>query len=214
MKWIALRRLKRAVFAPWRAMALRLRGFSDVFSFPFDTSQPLNEHAEATLKAGCTLLETLGIDYFVCDGTILGMVRDDRLIPHDNDIDVCVVGEVNLAGVKAAFAAAGFKVGRELYHRGVIQQLIFYSAEQIIFDICFWHKKGDGFSYQYVPELRKGRRQPDHYCDTRDYVAFRGKTYPTHGNIREWLREHYGDDWTIPKKSKGDWRLDVRGIIE
>lgn len=214
MKWTLLRRFKRAALAPWRALKLRRRGFQDFFSFPFDISSPLNEHAEGVLRAGCTLLEQLGVEYFVCDGTILGIIRDNRLIPHDNDLDVCVVGEVNVGKVKAVFSAQGFSVGRELYHRGVIQQLIFYSPEHVIFDICFWHKKGDGFSYQYVPELMKGRRQPDHYCDKRDYVDFRGKSYPTHGNIREWLREHYGEDWTVPKKSKGDWRLDVQGIIK
>ena len=198
----------------WQFLVLRYRGFSDFYSFPFDVSAPLNEHAGDILKAGCILLESVGVDYFVCDGTILGIVRDDRLIPHDNDIDVCVVGEVDLVSVKAAFVAEGFTVGRELHYRGVIQQLVFYSSENIIFDICFWHKKGDGYSYQYVPELKKGRRQHDHYCDTRDYVAFRGKNYPTHGNIKEWLREHYGDDWMIPKRSKGDWRLDVMDIIK
>ena len=207
-------RFKLAVHSRWSKLVLRCRGFRDFYSFPFDVSDPLNQHAESTLKLGCTLLESAGVAYFLCDGTILGIVRDDRLIPHDNDIDVCVLGEVDLASVKAAFLGNGFRIGRELYYRGVIQQLIFYSPEHVIFDICFWHKKGDGYSYQYVPELKKGRRQHDHYCDTRDYVEFRGKSYPTHGNIKGWLKEHYGDDWTIPKQYKGDWRLEVRDIVK
>ena len=208
-----LRQLKRSVHAVWSRWVLRYRGFNDFYSFPFEVSDPLNEYAEETLEKGCSLLESLGVAYFLCDGTILGIVRDNRLIPHDNDIDVCVVGGIDVPRVKAAFAARGFTVGRELYYRGVMQQLIFYSAEHVIFDICFWHKKGDGYGYQYVPELKKGRRQHDHYCDSHDYVTFRGKRYPTHANIKQWLQEHYGDDWTIPKQVKGDWRLDVKDII-
>jgi hypothetical protein len=192
---------------------MRSRGFRDFYQFPFDVSNPLNEHAGKTLDEACSLLESQGINYFLCDGTILGIVRDNRLIPHDNDIDVAVVGEVDLDSLKAAFNAIGYTVGRELYYRGRIQQLIFYSKHQVIFDICFWHDQGDGYCYLHVPEVEKGRRQSKRYFDECDYVVFHDKKYPTHGNIREWLREHFGDDWLIPKKYKGDWRLETRDII-
>lgn len=191
----------------------RSRGFKDFYKFPFDVSNALNEHAEHTLEEACALLEAQGIKYFLCDGTILGIVRDNQLIAHDNDIDVSVVGEVDLYALKKAFKARGYTVGRELYYRGCIQQLIFFSAHHVIFDICFWHDKDDEYYYQDVPELEKGRRQRKHHFEECEFVDFRGKSYPTHGNIKGWLREHFGDDWMIPKKSKSDWRLETRDII-
>jgi hypothetical protein len=208
-----LRWVKRILFRAWGYVNLRRRGFRDFYQFPFDVSNPLNEHAEKTLSEACALLESEGIKYFLCDGTILGIVRDNRLIPHDNDIDVSVVGDVDLDALKTAFISNGYSVGRELYYRGCIQQLIFYSAHQVIFDICFWLDLGDEYYYQFVPELEKGRRQSKRYFDECDDVIFRERTYPTHANIKEWLRENFGDDWTIPKHSKGDWRLENHGII-
>lgn len=208
-----LRWFKRFLFRGWVYVLTRSRGFRDFYEFPFDVSNPLNEHAEKTLAEACSLLESQGINYFLCDGTILGIIRDEQLIPHDNDIDVSVVGDVDLDALKAVFKSKGYAVGRELHYRGRIQQLIFYSEHQVIFDICFWHDKGDEYYYQDVPELKKGRRQSKRHFDECDYVIFREKTYPTHGNIKEWLREHFGDDWMIPKQSKEDWRLETRDII-
>jgi len=84
----------------------------------------------------------------------------------------------------------------------------------MIIDICFWNGKGDEFYYHYVPEVIKGRRQKKKWYNTHDYAIFHVKKYPTHANIKEWLREYFGDDWTTPKQSKGDWRLDVRDVIK
>lgn len=206
--------LKKIVFKMIHSIRNLIRGYSDYFEFPFDVSLPLNQCAETVLDEGGRILESLGIPYYVCDGTILGIVRDDRLIPHDNDIDVAVASEVNIEELIAAFSAKGYKVGRKVYHYGKIQQLIFYSSEFVIFDICFWRLREEGYCYHYVPEVPKGRRQAAKYFGSPEFIYFRGRQYPTHPDIREWLREHYGDDWKIPRKIKGDWRLDVKDIVE
>ena len=175
---------------------------------------PLNEYAESVLNEGGAILESLGIAYYVCDGTILGIVRDDRLISHDNDIDVAVSTEVNIDRLIEAFENISYTVGRCLYYKGKIQQLIFYSKHNVIFDICFWYPKYDGYYYHYVPEVPKGRRQHEEYFMQPEFIKFRGRDYPTHPNIKKWLLEHYGEDWQVPKRAKGDWRLDVKDIVK
>lgn len=192
----------------------RVRGYSDFYSFPFDVSTPLNEYAEQVLNEGCSILESLNIPYYVCDGTILGIVRDNKLIPHDNDIDVAVNCDCDADNLIAAFAQKGYKVGRKVFYKGKLQQLIFYSVNYVIYDICVWQAAADGYCYHYVPEVPKGRRQSAIFFGTPEYVTFRNRRYPTHPGIREWLREHYGEDWHIPKFTKGDWRLDVKDIVK
>jgi hypothetical protein len=205
---------KNKVRSAFMLLRERMRGYSDFYSFPFDVSTPLNQYAEQVLEEGCCILEALNIPYYVCDGTILGIVREDRLIPHDNDIDVAVTCEVDLTQLIGAFVDKGYTVGRKVFYRGKIQQLIFYSSHQVIFDICFWRPAADGYSYHYVPEVPMGRRQPTIYFTGTESVRFRERGYPTHPQIRKWLREHYGDDWQVPKQVKGDWRLDVKDIVE
>lgn len=192
----------------------RLRGYRDFYSFPFYEGTPLNDKAAGTMEEACGFLEHLGIEYYICDGTALGLVRAGQFIPHDNDIDVAVLGEIDIPAVKRVFLAAGYKVGREVYFRNKLQQLIFYSRDQVIFDICLWRDRGDGYAYHFVPEIEKGRRQLCSNFSGADMIPFCGRSYPTHPNIREWLRAHYGDDWMTPRSARGDWRDEVQDIIK
>jgi len=191
----------------------RLRGFRDYYHFPFEVNLPLNESASDVMREACGILDKLGVGYFICDGTALGLVRDGRFIPHDNDIDVAVFGEADLTSIKEAFFACGYRVGREASFRNRVQQLIFYSESRVIFDICFWYDGGDGLAYHFVPEIAKGRCQPNSNFVGHDTLTYQGHEYKTHPNIREWLRSHYGDDWMVPRVYKGDWRDEVLDII-
>ena len=98
-----LRAFKTFFYQQCSSISMRYRGFKDYYIFPFDVSTPLNEHAEYTLKEACSLLESIKVNYYLCDGTILGIIRDERLIPHDNDIDVSVLGAVDLDVLKNTF---------------------------------------------------------------------------------------------------------------
>ena len=42
------------------------------------------------------LLNTNNIHYWLCHGTLLGIIRDKKLIPWDHDIDVAVWKDNNL----------------------------------------------------------------------------------------------------------------------
>lgn len=192
----------------------RYRGFRDYYSFPFDVALPLNDKAPRVMEEACTVLENLGIDYYVCDGTALGLAREGKFISHDNDIDVEILGDVDIAAIKRAFWLLGYKVGREVFFRARIQQLIFFSRDEVIFDINFWYDEGNGYAYNRVPELKNGRRQAmKNFCG-HEMIHFQGRAYPTHSNIKEWLRAHYGDDWMVPRHSRGDWRDDAQDIVK
>lgn len=193
---------------------LRLRGYEDYFNFPFDVNLPLNTHANQVFLESCKILDDLGCNYFVCDGTILGIYRDNRFIAHDNDIDVAIYGDYDITKIIKKFETLKYKVGRIVRYKGKVQQLIFYSPDNVIFDICFWRDGGDGHAYHFVPEVEAGRRQDKSYYEKKDFVTFLDRTIPTHFNIEKWLEEHYGSDWKIPRQAKGDWREDAKDIIK
>ena len=38
----------------------------------------------------CDILKINSINYWICHGTLLGIVRENRILPWDNDIDIGV----------------------------------------------------------------------------------------------------------------------------
>ena len=207
-----LKAIKRRLQNLIQKIAYKLRGFDDHYFFPFDVSKPLNSHSHDVLIECTQVLEVNGVNYFLCDGTILGIYRDNRLIPHDNDIDVAVFGDFDVEILKNSFLKLGYSVGRELYYGNKIQQLTLYSKNEIIFDICFWRDHGDGYAYHYVPEVKNGRRQRVEYFN-QVAINYRNHRFFTYSNLESWLLEQYGESWSIPENAKGDWRLGLKDII-
>ena len=62
------------------------------------------------LKIACKLLKDNNINFWVCHGTLLGIIREGRLLPWDKDIDLGVWGhETDRANIARIFESAGYK---------------------------------------------------------------------------------------------------------
>ena len=48
------------------------------------------EKALSNLKDLCLCFNNNSVEYWLSCGTLLGVIRDNSLIKHDNDVDVCV----------------------------------------------------------------------------------------------------------------------------
>ena len=64
---------------------------------------------ESVLFKAIDILETLKIDYWVTDGTLLGIIRENRILPWDSDVDLGVrKSEVSISEIVNIFKAHGF----------------------------------------------------------------------------------------------------------
>ena len=64
---------------------------------------------ESVLFKAIDILEALKIDYWVTDGTLLGIVRENRILPWDSDVDLGVwKSEVSTSEIVNIFKANGF----------------------------------------------------------------------------------------------------------
>ena len=86
------------------------------------------------------LLDKNKIIYWVCHGTLLGIVRDKNLIPWDHDIDIAVWDEKNL---KEKFKLIMFKNNYKLKEKYLLEDdlLTFIKKGGREIDINFYHKK-------------------------------------------------------------------------
>lgn len=182
-------------------------GFWDELHIPFNHNAPMPPGGIQVMERCCTALEELNLNYFLTDGTLLGLIREGRFIPHDNDIDVNIIGEAEFKEIHSMFLRKlGMTLGRKTMYRRRIQQLIYYTADRIIFDMVFW--KVDGDNIKNYAELGFMREQPYSFYRKPGEISFCGKTYPVPFPVDEWLAMRFGADWRIPKVSKGNWMDD------
>lgn len=64
-------------------------------------------------KSTIEILNNNKIDYWICHGTLLGIVRDNKLIHWDNDIDIAFFeNEIDKNKLLKLFIEKGFKKKR------------------------------------------------------------------------------------------------------
>lgn len=187
------------------------KSFIDFFFVTFDVNKPLPENALNSLFDALNILDDLKIKYFITDGTILGIYRDKNLISHDNDLDIALIDDKKLFILSIALIKSGWLPIRFMAKDFHIYQLIFYK-KKVILDFCNWKRKSDDIVF-LAPEINGIRLQNMKYYKPTTYYI-NGRSYLSHSFIEEWLQIHYGKDWNIPKKFKGDWREDTNDIIE
>ena len=74
-----------------RGVALGPHGFTQTFSLMPESKK--NDIARELSQMFNLLKDDFGVEPFVSSGTLLGIVRDGDYIPHDDDLDVCYVGQ-------------------------------------------------------------------------------------------------------------------------
>lgn len=187
----------------------RIRGFNDFFSFPFDISQPMPKTAADELVSIVNFLNSQKIEYWLADGTLLGLVRDGKLIDHDTDLDFYLTDPNSIAKISEYLEIREYKVGRFLSRRGRPLQIAFYSQSQLVIDFLIWDKRPDGDYCWTAPEIRGVRLQASSFFDSAEYLVWNETQIRTFSNHIGWLELVYGETWSIPEKKKSDWTKSV-----
>lgn len=197
-----------------RSVAYNIKnvGF-DYQHFPFDTRAALPPFAAREMLHIYNSLKDV-FDIRITDGTALGIIRDGRLIEHDNDLDYDIVvnspNEPRL--LYKLIKERGLKLGRIAVWNGLIQQMAFYDKENIIHDFLFW-RQDDEF-YVNFSELGYVRKQALEHYGSFSSIEFSDQIIKVPGNYEKWLISRYGETWNIPKNYKGDWKDDCTDLMK
>jgi SAM-dependent methyltransferase len=150
-------------------------------------------------EAGDLLKAKFGIDLMPMYGTLLGIVRDGELIPHDDDFDMCYVSRQTTdhgicqeaLDIMECLREAGYKVNKAAF--GFFQVYV----KDIYFDIFVGWVRDDQFRlYWGVPD-----GLPILEIEPLEPIDMYGVSFPAPRNRELILSTIYGSGWRSPDPS-------------
>lgn len=176
------------------------------------------------------ILNKTKFDYWICNGTLLGIIRDSKLISWDNDIDIALPETIQRDEIIEIFIESGYR----LIDDGSSSDYVTLSFLDIPVDMNFFVKQqgilkslwrvniDNGFRFYIIKMLLKmklGIPKSNVFWRLEGYTAPIDFIYPLgildyHGekisvpNRPSDLLEHtYGANWKVPNQDF-NWRKD------
>jgi phosphorylcholine metabolism protein LicD len=167
------------------------------------------------------ILKKSGVDYWIEGGTLLGAIRDGKIIPWDHDLDLGMKYSSDskmrkmISNLKKQYyvSVKEFKSIDGLWKLGNYRVIKVYPRKKQFFkeDLCL-----DLFVY-YLGQLPNQTEEVYKYVvwdrnayhkkvffDTIEEIEFYGKTIPVPSNPEEFLKVKYGENWKTPVK---EWNV-------
>lgn len=169
----------------------------------------LSEEGIATTELVEKLLSKAGAQFFMAYGSLLGMVRDQRFLPHDNDIDYSVM--INEAftwnDLEKALTNAGMTKIRQFVYKGKITEQTYRNhcltvdffkytkGENECFEYMYYRK--DDYMYRSSSEFHVYKQS---ICDVGNIGLMQVGELSFHApeNPETYLAGIYGASWRVP----------------
>ncbi len=153
-------------------------------------------------------LDELKIPFFLSSGTCLGYFRENKFINHDYDIDIGIFAKDYTPKLIDKMTDKGFKLYRVLGNQEDGMELSFRKEKghrlgrYAKVDI-FLHYPENGYiswyTYKYPEFKEKIQYRVSKFKLTS--INFMGLQVNVPEPTLGYILEHYGEDWTIPKKA-------------
>jgi hypothetical protein len=154
-------------------------------------------------------LNSLGITFWLTDGTLLGYFREGGIIEHDCDVDLGLMIESYSDDIIPAFRERGFDVKYVLGEKKRGLELSF-EREGVKVDLFFFYREGDRVWHGAWEGMDKGRKRnliKYHYVpfDLKE-IEFVGARFNVPADTLKYVETKYGRDWRTPVKD-WDWAM-------
>jgi len=173
------------------------------------------EVAKTMLRKVTDLLDKLEIGYVLSFGTLLGIVRENRLLPWDSDLDISIdykdldkfvknKKEIWRIGYRTRMRHFDKDIGP--FKKGDIRIIkvqtrkLFFLKDKGLLDIFIMRNIDGEYSYMVKKDQTFVQKViPLEYQDNKTKIEFNGKLYSVPEKYEEYLEYVYGD-WKTPVK--------------
>lgn len=151
------------------------------------------------------------MDWWLEFGTLLGLIREGKIIDWDDDIDIGVTEESmtleNIQEMKRKCKEFGFILGNErINEKGELDgfRKIYYSyANRLYCDL--WTFKKNENNIRYCPSTFTAAIHEDHFTKNKKVFKFNDKDYFIPDHVQEFLQIRYAN-WRKPIKGCRSYR--------
>jgi len=196
-----------------------LAGFYEKHLVAFNSTS--EKQAVDFMHKNIAIMQDTGISFWVEGGTLLGALRDQKLIPWDHDLDFGMKFESEaqmkrlIRNLRRHFyvSVRSFTKTDKLWQLGKYRVLKIYPRKNLIFrdDLCldlFVYYEGtlpgsQEAVYKYVVWNRNAFHRKE-FFDTRESLMFYGKEIPVPANPEKFIEVKYGKNWRTPIK---EWNV-------
>lgn len=167
------------------------------------------------------ILQEIGVDFFLCEGTLLGAIRENKFLDHDKDIDIgifyeneektnkiieCIKKEFNILYTWASTDLGITEISLKTNPK--IDLFFYFEENNFKYNVCYYKKQNtkDYLAKKYV--YKKFQLKEFLFLDNVFYIP---------GNPEEYLSAKYGDwktrceqwDWFNSPKNSIDYDAKV-----
>ncbi|MCF7793941.1 MAG: LicD family protein [Candidatus Cloacimonetes bacterium] len=183
--------------------------------------------ANKMLQKITEVMEEHEIPYILEAGTLLGIVRENRLLPWDDDVDITIRRHDSDKFLRNldAFRKLGYKVRVKRYQRNLkyfkkgelrMIKIKHFSLPFFQSDVCVdvFVKKLIGAEYYWTVGVHKPvlKSVPRRFYDELGKLDYNGKKYSIPEDYKGYLTEHYGN-WQTPVK-EWNFKFDDKSVKE
>jgi len=182
--------------------------------------------AEKMLSSVTRIFDMVGAPYWLEGGTQIGIVREQRLLPWDNDMDISIydtfksklwliVPMLMLRGYRLTLQNHQADMGP--FKKGELKIIKIRNFSRrlkkggVTLDVFIKRKIGDACFWVVGVEKRVLKSTPAHFTESLSTITFKDKDYLIPTDYDGYLTYRYGA-WREPQK-EWDFRVDDQAIV-
>ncbi|NQV14047.1 LicD family protein [bacterium] len=196
-----------------------LAGFYQKHEISFDSES--EKKAVRFMHDSVAVMNEAGINFWIEGGTLLGALRDQKLIPWDHDLDFGMIYKSEaqmktlIRRLKRHFhvSVRTFPKTEKIWQLGNYRVLKIFPRKNLLprkalcLDLFVYYEgrlpDTDELVYKYVVWDRNAFHRKE-FFDTTEDLTFYGATVPVPSNPEKFIEVKYGKDWRTPVK---EWNV-------